>query len=76
MPKPSSERRRTACGSSLNYQGMRKPSCNGGDPCDACIDIYVIAQAEKIMHNDLYGDPMLVKRLAGNIVEVMRQRKP
>jgi hypothetical protein len=65
----------TRCNSADQYRGIRKPICQGKHACDACIDIYIRATAEKIMHNDMHDDPFLVRRLAANIVEVLGRRE-
>lgn len=69
-------RARTRCNAAEHYRGQRKPICNDNHPCDACIDIYVRTKTEAIMHNDLHDDPMLIRFIAGNILEVLGQRQP
>ena len=30
------------CKNANRYQGLRKPSCNGGNPCTVCITKYLV----------------------------------
>lgn len=34
------------CSGSAKYKGTRKPKCNGGHPCQACLDKYAEVHAE------------------------------
>ena len=29
-----------ACKNSARYKGIRKPTCNNGNPCEKCVRIY------------------------------------
>ena len=33
------------CAYADRYRGLRAPKCNGGDPCDACLDKYQATQS-------------------------------
>lgn len=65
-------RARTECASADAYTGYRPPTCK----CDACIDKFVFVKAEQIMHNELHDDPMLVRLIAGQIIETLGKRQP
>lgn len=41
-----------ACKNSGHYKGTRKPTCNGGNPCESCLKRYSEVQAEKALTND------------------------
>ena len=34
------------CKSAGKYKGLRPPTCNGGNPCEACLEIYRKAQGK------------------------------
>jgi hypothetical protein len=51
------------------------PYCNGGKPCDACIDKYLTKQAENIMHNQFESDPMIVREIGSKMVEALGKRQ-
>lgn len=60
------------CNHADHYRGLRKPTCG----CDACIDRYVRTQLDRILHADLYGDPIVMRNAAANALEVLGSRKP
>ena len=69
-------RAKTECNAARHYNGFRPPTCNHNHPCDACIDKFVLTKLEQIMHNELHDDPMLVRQVAGQVVEVLGKRQP
>jgi len=58
----------TACAYSERYNGVRKPTCG----CDACKAIYLRAKLTAIAHNDFFDDPILIRRTAENMLEVLQ----
>lgn len=61
-----------SCKSADTYQGLVKPRCNKGRPCQACKDKFVAHALERIMHNDMLDDPMSARRIAANALDVLR----
>lgn len=59
------------CNSADAYRGYNPPRCG----CDECIDKFVMMQADRIMHNELHDDPMLVRNIAAQIVATLAKRE-
>lgn len=60
-----------SCGNSFNYQGKMKPRCNGGKPCRVCKDKYVQRALERLMQSGHDSDPVLLRNIAADALEVM-----
>lgn len=58
------------CSYADRYAAVRKPICG----CDACVDKYVTRQLDRILHADLYSDPIVMRNCAANALEVIQTR--
>lgn len=68
-------RLRTRCANAHKYTGFGEPYCGMKDHCcDSCIDKYLAAQTEYLMHNKQGDDPMLVQLIAGKMADTLRKR--
>jgi hypothetical protein len=58
-----------ACKNSVKYKGIRYPTCNGGNPCKACLEKYEAHQVEKAAKAIKEKKPKKVKLTHEQIVK-------
>lgn len=55
------------CKHADEYRGIHKPRCG----CTTCKDIYIAAQMRKLLDMGLGDDPMVVRYVAMNVLDVI-----